>query len=203
MLILLQDLRSLKVTFFCLPIGGLFYTVSLSKYYYKTNTILITFLLLFWLSHIKLFSLQLLKSNSGFDMLILKESRQKKVSTCILIRFQMFEVFKVSLFCLYIGGLFYIFFTIKILLQTKQNTHILFLCFDWNSYKSISPQSLEAKSDLSQSQNIYLLAWGQKDIAKKSVSKWQGPAQYAPFLYTLSHLSELPSCKSIISTDFP
>ena len=32
---------------------------------------------------------------------------------------------------------------------------------------------------------------------------WQGPAQNAPFFYTPSHLSELQSFKSIISTIFP
>ena len=30
----------------------------------------------------------------------------------------------------------------------------------------------------------------------------RGPAQDVPFLYTRSHLSEVQSCKSIISTDF-
>ena len=31
----------------------------------------------------------------------------------------------------------------------------------------------------------------------------QVPSQDVPFFYTPSHLSELKSCKSIISTDFP
>ena len=32
---------------------------------------------------------------------------------------------------------------------------------------------------------------------------WRGPAQDVPFFYTPSHFSELNSCKSIISTNFP
>ena len=31
---------------------------------------------------------------------------------------------------------------------------------------------------------------------------WRGPAQDVPFFYTRYHFSELPSCKSIISTVF-
>ena len=34
-------------------------------------------------------------------------------------------------------------------------------------------------------------------------SSRRGPAQDAPFFYTPSHLSELQSCKSILSTGFP
>ena len=33
--------------------------------------------------------------------------------------------------------------------------------------------------------------------------KWRGPVQDVPFFYTPSHVSELQSCKLIISTDFP
>ena len=42
--------------------------------------------------------------------------------------------------------------------------------------------------------NIFSVSW--QEI------KWWDPDQYTPFFYTRTHLSELPSCKSIISTEF-
>ena len=48
-----------------------------------------------------------------------------------------FKAFKVPLFCLSIGGLFYIIFTIKMLLQIKHNTHnFCFRSFNKFTYNS-------------------------------------------------------------------
>ena len=45
--------------------------------------------------------------------------------------------------------------------------------------------------------------WGFRMPHKIEGLLWRGPAQDVPFFYTPSHLSELQSCKSIISTGFP
>ena len=47
---------------------------------------------------------------------------------------------------------------------------------------------------------FYIMSW---ILTFNLILWWRGPAQDAPFFYTSSHLSELKSCKSIISTNLP
>ena len=63
---------------------------------------------------------------------------------------------------------------------------------------SISESMMKCELNLWRSRHIVNLRLD----SERSHSRW-GPAQDVPFFYTPSHLSELQSCASIISTKFP
>ena len=119
--------------FFCLLVGYCA-SFSRSKCYYKSKVILVTFFIFDPITYYSVL-LQSLESKIDLNNPNSKRTQPKKLLLHSYWFFLEFKMFMLSVFSFSIGGLFYIIFMIKMLLQIKIQTHIyLFLLFLSNHF---------------------------------------------------------------------